>query len=267
MTTATIHETQTRFLTEYEKCGTIKTAARAVDITLDTVRRWRRGDKLGFSSRFKASTARKPMLLKDAKAITGGLGNPSKMPGKSYGISAKSCGIGVKLQAVKGSVCFGCYAMNGNYQRGSVQKAHANRIAGLTRPGWVQAMARLINHYCEAEPYFRWHDSGDIQNLEHLGKIVEVALRTPNVHHWIPTREYKIVKFWLDAYGEFPPNLTVRLSAHMVDGDSPNGFGLPTSTVVSDHTNTCPAPTQDNNCGDCRACWESDTANVSYAVH
>ena len=50
-----IYDTQTRFLEEYQKCGTIKTAARAANISRETVRLWQRGSKLGFDDRFEAS--------------------------------------------------------------------------------------------------------------------------------------------------------------------------------------------------------------------
>ena len=37
--------------------------------------------------------------------------------------------------------------------------------------------------------YFRWHDSGDVQDLDHLRRIYEVCKLTPDVQHWMPTRE------------------------------------------------------------------------------
>ena len=58
--------------------------------------------------------------LKAAKAIAGSLGKPSKMPGLSYGISAKRCIVGAKLATVEGSVCHGCYALKANYSYPSV---------------------------------------------------------------------------------------------------------------------------------------------------
>ena len=53
------------------------------------------------------------MKLKEAKEITGGLSNPSKMPGKAYSIPASRCNVGSRLAKVKGSVCEGCYALKG----------------------------------------------------------------------------------------------------------------------------------------------------------
>jgi hypothetical protein len=64
--------------------------------------------------------------------------------------------------------------------------------------------------------YFRWHDSGDIQSIEHLEKIADVAKRTPNCMHWLPTSEYGIVAAFTAQY-DMPDNLIIRLSAMFTD--------------------------------------------------
>ena len=51
------------------------------------------------------------MKTSEAWKLVGGLSKPSKMPGWSIGIPAKECKTGGKLQQVKGSVCFDCYAL------------------------------------------------------------------------------------------------------------------------------------------------------------
>ena len=130
------------------------------------------------------------MNKKEAKAITGGLSKPSKMPGHAYNLPAWRCKTGVKLQAVAGSVCAGCYAMKGRYRFKNVKDALQRRMDSLDHPQWVQAMVVLI----DKQPWFRWHDSGDIQSLEHLEKIFEVCRLTPETRHWLPTREAQILK-------------------------------------------------------------------------
>jgi len=41
-----------------------------------------------------------------------------------------------------------------------------------------------------------------------------------------------------------------------------------TSTVTTDKAKaTCPAPDQDNQCKDCRACWNRQIKNVAYYKH
>ena len=201
------------------------------------------------------------MTKKEAWAIVGGLGKPSKMPGKSYGISATLCKVGSALRKVPGSVCSGCYALKGQYRFPEVTNAHAKRLASLSDPRWVEAMVVLLRN----ERWFRWHDSGDIQSPSHLEKICEIAERCPKTRFWIPTREKVFVYTVLKRRGAFPRNLTVRVSGTMIDGPPPAAFPH-TSTVVSFNA-TCPAHMQDNKCGDCRRCWDRRVKNVSYRFH
>ena len=162
------------------------------------------------------------MRIGEAERIAGTLGRPSKMPGYSTSTSAMECKLGSLLRSVRGSVCEGCYAMGANYQYPSVKVAHARRLEGLRHPRWTDAMVTLIGARVDPkDPYFRWHDSGDLQGVLHLERICEVARRTPWVRHWLPTREKAMVKSFLRAGGVIPGNLTIRLSAAMVDGDPP----------------------------------------------
>jgi hypothetical protein len=68
----------------------------------------------------------------------------------------------------------------------------------------------------------------------HLANICAVAEATPDVRHWIPTREYEDVATYLGAGGLIPSNLAVRLSAHYVGqiAEVPSVLRhLPTSTT------------------------------------
>ena len=128
------------------------------------------------------------MLKKEARAITGGLSDPGKMPGYAYSLPAQACITGSKLVKIPGTVCYGCYALKGNYKRfPSVRLALAKRLQALPHPRWVDAMVTLIY----GEEVFRWHDSGDLQSVQHLKNIFEVCSRTPSTWHWLPTREAK----------------------------------------------------------------------------
>lgn len=203
-----------------------------------------------------------------AEAIAGTLGKPSKMPGRSYGISATQCKTGGRLQKIKGSVCEGCYALKANYLYASVETAHIKRMAGLTHPAWADAMIFLIKH--SGEEYFRWHDSGDLQSFQHLLNIVRVAEALPSVNFWLPTKEKKLIHQYRAAFGDFPANLCVRLSGAMVNAEPPAYEGN-TSTVhthdAKPHGVECKAYLNQNKCGDCRACWSKEVKNVSYRQH
>ena len=207
------------------------------------------------------------------------------MPGYSYGISATKCQTGGKLRGVPGSVCAGCYALTDWYRTWRpLLEGHARRWAGLRHPLWIEAMVRMISSACVGEARFmRWHDSGDLQGVWHLANIVAVCRATPTVQHWLPTREYEIVEEYLRTEA-LPPNLTVRLSAHMIDAEPvvPTELAhLPTSTVstVSRYASGVPivegkgsiecraVEARDNKCGDCRACWDRRVRNVNYPAH
>jgi hypothetical protein len=210
---------------------------------------------------------KKPLTVAFALRYVGGLGKPSKMPCYSYGISASRCNVGVKLQSVEGSVCADCYACKGMYRFDVVKHAHERRYRSLFKPRWAECMAFLIRR--RRMDYFRWHDSGDLQNMQHLLNIVEVAKATPKCQHWLPTRELQLIRKYREQYGAFPDNLVVRVSAQMIDAKPVKGEPI-TSTVHMNrvpHGHTCPAPKQEGNCGSCRACWNKDVSNVSYAYH
>ena len=205
------------------------------------------------------------MNKKEAKIITGGLSKPSKMPGHAYNLPAWRCVTGVKLQAVKGSVCAGCYAMKGRYRFKNVKDALQRRMDSLDHPQWVQAMVVLI----DKQPWFRWHDSGDLQSLDHLNKIFEVCRLTPETRHWMPTREA-----WIkDHLDRAPANLVIRFSPPMVDMKAPDSWPNSSSVISKDQkwfgatSVLCPAPKQGGKCGDCRQCWNPEIKNVSYWKH
>ena len=199
------------------------------------------------------------MLKKEARKITGGLSAPSKMPGPAYNLPAWACITGRKLVNVPGSVCAGCYALKGRYRFKNVQQALQRRATSIKHPDWVDAMVSLIMGH----KYFRWHDSGDIQSVEHLKKIFEVCKRTPSTKHWMPTREARFLKL-LDP-DIIPPNLIIRMSSHMID-QGPVTF-WPWTSTVSSSTKTCPALDQGNSCRDCRACWDRSVPNIVYPKH
>lgn len=238
-----------------------------------------------------------PMKIGEAKMVVLGsnqsnLGQPSKLPGHSWGISAQTCQRGSKLAKVPGSVCSGCYARKNFYATWKpVQVAHERRAANIDHPLWVDAMVTLITRYTEPdEPYFRWFDSGDLQSADQLARIAEVCRRTPGVSHWLATHEPFMVRQFLASGGVIPSNLCLRISADMVDEppEAVDGLAhLPTSTVHSGHGNDrvvqvsghrrdsieCKAYTATTRkgaagtCRNCRACWDPRVKNISYPVH
>ena len=198
------------------------------------------------------------MNIKEAQAITGSMTRTSKMPGLSYSLPAWECKTGSKLRKIKNSVCSACHALKGNYTRyKAIKAAQYVRLASLNNELWTAAIVTQIKR----QKYFRWHDAGDVQDVQHLNKIYEVCKLTPDTKHWMPTREAWI-KDHLDSK---PDNLVIRFSAPMVDQAAPASW--PNSSEVVTAGATCPAAQQDNECRDCRNCWNPKIKVIKYGKH
>jgi len=183
-----------------------------------------------------------------------------KMPGLSYSLPAWECITGKKLRKIKNSVCSGCYALKGNYTRyPAIKAAQYYRLATLMEPDWVPAMVAQIKR----QKFFRWHDAGDLQSVQHLKNIFEVCKQTPSTKHWMPTREARFLAL-MDP-DIVPPNLIIRMSSHMID--QPAVKFWPWTSTVTTKKATCPAPKQGNKCQSCRACWDRSVSTVSYGKH
>ena len=162
----------------------------------------------------------------------------------------------------------GFYSLYAN----TIEPAQHARLVSIDDPYWVSSIVASIG----TDPYFRWHDSGDLQSSHHLDLIVQVCLATPDTMHWLPTREYALVKQWLMNHSEgLPANLTIRLSAMFIDKPVivPTSLkGIPGVLVSNVHSSEpigelCDAPSRDGKCGECRACWSRDVAAISYHIH
>lgn len=212
-----------------------------------------------------------PMSKNQGASICGSLTVTSKMPCKSYSLPTEACITGFKMSKIKGSICASCYADKGNYARyaNNIKPAQFARLDAIDSEYWISGMIALIG----TDSYFRWHDSGDLQSVDHLEKIATVANNTPNCKHWLPTREYGIVKDYIAKHGKLPDNLIVRLSAMYPDKPVivPKSLqGVKNVAMSNVHTvtpigNACVAPKQGGECKDCRVCWSNET--VSYAMH
>jgi hypothetical protein len=240
--------------------------------------------------------------IKGALHEIGGLSNPSKMPSYSYGLPADDCKLGSLLRKQKGSTCSDCYAMKGMYRFPNVLAAMRRRAIRVrsalasaeSRAAFVGAFehilsARLRRQYTRGKgsndaEYFRWHDSGDLMNVEHLELIASICMKQPGVQHWLPTREVGMVQGFVN-WNIIPANLNIRLSAPRVD-EANSGlaarlarrFGritlsevhrnvLGASASKSKVLTVCAAQYNEGECGECRACWAPKHEIVTYPLH
>ena len=209
-----------------------------------------------------------------ALAITGGLGNPSKMPGCAWGIPASTCQLGGLLKKQHGTQCAECYADRGRYRFQNVQDRLWTSLelfrlydeSGRTDL-WVEAMVFLIVE--SGEVWFRWFHSGDLQSKEMALAIFEVCRLTPKVKHWMPSRERRHINAATNECQDVPGNLTIRWSGSMVDGTPPS-WARNCSVLSSGprrHGRRCPAHMQGNACGDCRMCWDQRVTVIEYEMN
>lgn len=220
-----------------------------------------------------------PITKAAAQSVCGSLTQTSKMPCKSSSLPTEACHTGYRMAQIEGSICSSCYADKGFYAMyaATIKPAQHSRLDAVWQAmddqamgdAWVQSMAALIG----SDDYFRHHDSGDLQGLRHLELIVALCTLTPHTRHWLPTREYGMVKEYIAKHGALPENLTIRLSAMYPDKPVviPESLkGIKGVTASNVHTaepmgEACKAPSQNGECRDCRACW-SDVV-VSYKMH
>ena len=205
--------------------------------------------------------------LKAAWDLVGGFSKTKKMPGWSYGVPTDMCNTGMKLKEIPNSVCADCYADKGSYRRyPAVKVAQYRRLDSISHPQWVEAMIYVMNHSKQIlrDKVFRWHDSGDIQGLEHLDKIVRIAIATPDIKYWLPTKESN----WIQKYDKpIPKILVIRLRGTFIDGKEPTSWSHTSTVVTNKDAATCRAFENGGMCGDCRQCWDGTVKNVSYFKH
>jgi hypothetical protein len=232
------------------------------------------------------------MLIKQADYITGGCSKPSKMPGLSWNIPAAFCKAGSLLHKKPGSVCSRCYALKNRYAMDSSTNAGTRRLARYYEARdagkideWIDAMATLAKSRA-SKGVFRWFDSGDLQNVEMLSHMVEVANRAGGVRFWMPTRERQILILYLRFGGEIPGNLVIRVSSTMINDTKPMTFpddiennpffkrqvrfaavSSEPDDMIPESATKCPAYTQGGQCRSCRACWFVGTRLVVYPLH
>tara|TARA_B100001175_G_scaffold90732_1_gene76516 strand:+ start:10042 stop:11808 length:1767 start_codon:yes stop_codon:yes gene_type:complete len=247
---------------------------------------------------------------------SGGFGAPDKMPGASFGLPVHLCHVGGRLGMVAGSTCGGsdgkmCYAKQGRYPLNPKQTQLWRNFHGLTDDDPL-SYASAFAHRAPAESFyygtnkFRHMDSGDLQEGEeetdrdygaqHFAMLNDIASATPQLEHWLPTRESAGVKSFLDRRGwdAIPKNMNVMLSlpwiGQAVDNEINEAYGLPllgedfsagyeellehprikasSASSLDPSVKSCPASMLGGNCEDynCDDCWHG-TEPISFNVH
>jgi hypothetical protein len=225
------------------------------------------------------------LTVKAAKLVGVVVKGNKKILGSTFSTNPNRCNVGQKLIKVVGSTCNKCYAVKLSKVYPSALASWENNLnlwlsALQNDPmSWIESMVYQIGKISANKAkkgelganLHRWFAAGDIPSLDGLRSIIEVCKLTPEINHWLPTREKGLINSYLAANPQgFPTNLNVRLSAAMIDGP-PLNTAVSTSTV---HTKgakvygvACPAIENHGNCGTCVQCWASSVKNISYQKH
>ena len=210
------------------------------------------------------------MTKKQLLLNIGGISQTSKMPCGSWSLSAFWCNNGGKLNKVKNSSCFGCYALKGNYIRykDHMLKSYTKKLNAYNNNTelFENSFIEYLNRF-EKSDFFRWFDSGDLQSYKMLLSIVRIAKNTPSIKHWLPTKEYKLITKYKKEFKNFPKNLVVRVSAPMLDTKI-NGYSN-TSSIKKDSNMkvNCNAYKNNGKCEECRLCWDKSIKDITYKFH
>ena len=205
------------------------------------------------------------------------LSGTSKMPCKSWSLPAwETCPSARSENGKPVDACSNCYALQGAYQWKPAKELRAYNLENWKLNTWVEDMVILINKEGKRNKknLFRWFDSGDIYCSDLAKKIEQVLKATPNIRHWIPTRQYKDkkIKVILDRMNTLD-NVVVRFSSDSTNGamldSSYNSTITPSPEDIksSKGVSICRAYERKGKCASCTACWSKKITTIVYPLH
>jgi hypothetical protein len=187
------------------------------------------------------------------------------------------------LKNINNSICSLCYSENIEKRYTNAEKSWANNYQLYIKSKddseqWIINFLFLLDNVVKKTPnpnHFRWFPSGDLESIEMLGRICEIANRRKSISFWLPSKQIDIISEYV-AFNKLPNNLNIRVSSYMIDQDPPKlAMGLTTSTVNKNSNNqkiNCPATfkigkSKDGKCNDCKLCWNKNVLNIDYKLH
>jgi hypothetical protein len=222
-----------------------------------------------YPKELKAFAAKARPTKADAVAFAG-LSPNEKMPCLTLALPAlDTCPRGAVLAGIAGTVCAGCYALKGRDAMPPARAAKARRLAVVRaaladqsiRALFIKAFVRAM----KGETHFRWHGAGDIFSHDYAQLMVDCIKATPQIKHWIPTREGRYAPLFTPLR-----NVAFRVSDDLVDQTNNKHKGLTSGVHTGANPSrgrACVAPLQGGECRDCRTCWNRRVRHVSYHLH
>lgn len=175
----------------------------------------------------------------------------------------------------------GCYCLKGRQCFINVLSAYyRNWRLWNENPVLFEEMVTNLIKYSGLK-LVRWHDSGEIPDMEYLKMMVRIARALPDVRFLAYTKKYELVNTYLDVEKKFPDNLTVRFSYWDKDWKVDNRHNLPVAYVdFKDKSKNPEFPTKmfhcrgnakkedlEHTCSSCQVCFNKNVKAVVFGQH
>lgn len=175
----------------------------------------------------------------------------------------------------------GCYCLKGHQIFTNVISAYYRnwRLWNENHALFEEMVTNLVKY--SGIKLFRWHDAGDIPDMEYLKMMTRIAKSLPDVRFLAYTKKYELINTYLDVEKSFPENLTVRFSYWDKDWEVDNRHNLPVAYVdFKDKSKNPELPTKafhcrgnadpkdlEHTCSFCQVCFNKNIKAVVFGQH
>lgn len=171
-----------------------------------------------------------------------------------------------------------CYAKKGFFLMPTHQDKYAQQLMLLREdPGAYEAQLTWEVAKLRPGSVFRYHVSGDIDSVEHVGIIRRVTESRPDVVFYLYTRSYRVavIRRAIEKQLFQLPNLHVWGSTDPTMPPVPKGWREARVFDTADEARTggfgtvCPEQTgRKASCSECGLCWRAKpTAQLAFITH
>ena len=164
-----------------------------------------------------------------------------------------------------------CYARNNPRMRIYLKKKYANNEKLLNSKNFVSVIKKeiLLSNFRKV----RFFSSGDLYELSHLEKIIQLCQELPKIDFWLSTHN----DYVLNSYYEFKrntlDNLNIILSNKAINQEFPEFLKLfwntkniyTSQTTNKKNKSNCHSSINHESCGSCENCFNK--MNITYFLH
>lgn len=153
-----------------------------------------------------------------------------------------------------------CYAKKATYRMNVKSAWEKNLLIARETPAqfFAEIHEYFRNHACSIS-FFRWHVAGDILNQDYLNRMIDTAIKFPNIKQLAFTKQYA-----LDfSKSKKCSNLVIVISMWPNFGPEESPFGLPRAWMQDGTETRIPESAIEcfGGCDRCGMCWNLPKIN------